>query len=186
MLRVCRSACVTMIILTCGLMSLFPLSRFAQAAQTIQAPFSLTISAEKSIVEAGTDVSLFVVKKNTSERTISIYRAVSPDSDQGGWVYKVTVRTEDGAQVPETRFGKAVQPPETHGGSASSSTSAMVGSGGYIPLAPGQTVTDHINVSKLYELSRAGRYTLQVKEFDPGSGTFVESNLVTVTVSSPR
>jgi hypothetical protein len=57
------------------------------------------------------------------------------------------------------------------------------GSGGYLRLNPGKVLSQSINVSKLYEIRRAGTYLIQVQRLDPETKTFVKSNEIKVTIA---
>jgi len=56
------------------------------------------------------------------------------------------------------------------------------GSGGYLRLHPGKTLVHRVNVSKLYDLSRPGLYTIQFRRLDEESKTLVKSNSAKVRV----
>lgn len=49
-------------------------------------------------------------------------------------------------------------------------------------MKPGETMTDRVNVSKVYDLTQPGRYTIQFQRLDPETKTFVKSNEITVTL----
>lgn len=153
------------------------LAHARQVLPLAKPPFTLIIRAEQPIVKIGLTVWVDVSKKNNSDQTLSVYRAASADLDQGGWVYKVEVLDASGRSTPETTFGKHVE-----GGGGSRGVSTVIASGGYVPLAPGKTLNDRVNVSKLYDL-RAGKYTIRVREFDNYTRTFVSSNTITITVT---
>lgn len=130
--------------------------------------FSLTIETKKSTVKAGSAVWVEVKMENKSDHDLSVYRAISGDLDQCGWVYRVHIRDTKGVEPSQTKFAQSV---------------GVGGSGGYIPLRPEKTITDRCNVAKLYDLSRPGKYTIQVERLDEQSKAFVESNTITVTVT---
>jgi len=50
-------------------------------------------------------------------------------------------------------------------------------------LDPGKSVTNRVNVTQVYDLSRPGKYTIQVKQYDDESKSFVKPNKITVTVT---
>ena len=58
----------------------------------------------------------------------------------------------------------------------------MKSSGGSTKMKPWETMTDRVNVSKLYDLTQPGRYTIQFQRLDPETKTFVKSNEITVTL----
>jgi hypothetical protein len=122
-----------------------------------------------------------VVKENTSDHTISVYKAASTDMDQGGWVDRVFAWDERGMRVPLTSIGAHLQDPETPEERAHAG--GTVGSGGYFPLPSGKTMTDRINASKIRDITHAGKYTIQIEAFDEESKTTVQSNIATVNVT---
>jgi hypothetical protein len=156
---------------------------FCQAAgargQTAKPPFSLTLVAENATLKAGSPVMVKVTMKNESEHNISVY--TEGTSDQGGFVYKADVWDEKGSTAPETKFGRSIQGHDTPE-DLRREPYVIVTSGGEGILAPGQTQSDQVNLNKLYELSRPGKYTIQLRRFDAESNSFVLSNKVQVSV----
>jgi hypothetical protein len=57
------------------------------------------------------------------------------------------------------------------------------GEGGYVPLKPGETLMHKVNVSKLYDLSRPGKYRIRFRWQDIELKMHVTSNPITVTVT---
>jgi hypothetical protein len=88
--------------------------------------------------------------------------------DQGGWIYKVAVQDQKGQEPPKTEFSRFCCP-----------IASLFGT----PLQAHKTLTDRVNVSKLYDLSRPGKYTIQFRRLDPDTKTFVLSNKITVEVT---
>ncbi len=147
----------------------------------VRSPFSLTVSSEASTVKTGEPVWVVVVLGNQSDHEIPVYKAWSDDADQGGWVYKVEVQDDKGTTVPETTFYRHRQGHLTAEEDAKGGVMVMR-SGSLIFLKPGKTITDKVNVSKLSDLSRPGKYRIQFQRFDPESKTFVKSNAIAVAV----
>jgi hypothetical protein len=153
----------------------------AKTARTVQAPFSLAITAVEPQVKAGAEVLIDVSMENKSDQPIMVYR--ENVVDQGGWIYKATASDETGAKAPETKFAKRLRAPETPEEVAEARTSAMPRDGGYVPLSSGQAIKDRINVNKLRDLSHPGKYKIQVEEYDNETERYVKSNIITVTVT---
>jgi hypothetical protein len=128
---------------------------------------ALTLAARTSSVKAGSPVWVDAHLLNVSDHRISLYKALSEDMDQGGWVYQVDVRDDKGSTPPKTKFANTV------GASAD---------GGYVPLDAGKDVTQSVNVSKLYDLSKPGKYSIQFRRFEEETRTFIVSNAVKVLV----
>jgi hypothetical protein len=144
------------------------LAQAANPAQGVRAPYSLAITPRSLSVTAGDAVWVDAKITNVSDHAVLVYRAISEDMDQGGWVYGVDVRDEKGKQAPQTKYALSI---------------GVGGSGGYLRLDPGQTMTHSINVSKLYDLSRGHKYTIQLRRLDEETKAFVMSNKATVTVT---
>jgi len=132
------------------------------------APFSLSINARSGAIRSGNPVWIDVKMENKSKHRISVYRAISEDMDQGGWVYIVDVRGEDGKSPTQTEYAQRIR---------------RGGDGGYIPLDPGKILGESINVSKLYDLGRVGTYVIQVQRLDEETKVFVKSNDIRVVVT---
>lgn len=139
------------------------------SANTSKAPISLTITSPAASVKSGTVVFVEAALKNESDHVYRVYTVASEDMDQGGWVYKVDVRDDKRRTPPETQYARTAIIPFS--------------SAGALPLGPGKTRIDRINVSRLCDLSQPGKYTIQVRRFDWGSQSFVRSNEITVEVT---
>ncbi len=144
--------------------------------QNLQSSFSLTIKAEQSQVRSGSALWVDATIKNKTDRTLSMVKALSENMDQGGWVYKVDVRDVNGALAPETKFGSRIEGQQSQKYGTNSS-------GIVFPLKSGGTIKNRVNINKLYDLTYPGRYTIQFRDFDPETKTFVKSNPITVTVT---
>jgi len=156
-------------LLNCRVAALLVLLGLLCRAQTAQVPlFSLSIAARSASARTGSPIWVDVKIENNSRHPIAVYRAITEDMDQGGWVDKVDIRDENGQEPPQTEYAKRIE----------------VGSdGGYIPLAPSKVFRESINVSKLYDLGRAGTYVIRIQRFDEETKTFVKSNEVRVVVT---
>lgn len=122
----------------------------------------LSIRAKESSVKSGAAIWVDVTLENKSDQDLLVFRVLtSVDDDQGGWLYNADVQNEKGQKPPRTKFKTGI------------------GSGASIPLQPGKTITDRINICKLYDVSQPGKYSIQVYRPD-GS---LRSNTITVTVT---
>ena len=126
-------------------------------------------------MEAGSPVWVLVKIENNSDSDLRVYRAISSDMDQGGWVYGVDVFDDKGNPGHETKFYRVAQGRDPD--------ISVRTSGGAIKLKPGKFITDRVNVSKLYDLNEQGKYTIQIQRFDSESKTFLKSNEITVTIT---
>jgi hypothetical protein len=147
--------------------------------QTPRPPFSLTLVADNATLKTGSPVWVNITLKNKSKYSISVYTEGTPD--QGGFVYKADVWGEEGSIAPETKFYRRLQGHDTPEEFAREPY-VIVGSGGEGSLAPNKTVTDRIDVARLYDLNRPDKYTIQLQRFDLESNTWVKSNKVQVRV----
>ncbi|MGA3045034.1 MAG: hypothetical protein ABSD67_00300 [Terracidiphilus sp.] len=145
-------------------------------AKTPMRPFTLTIRAEKQQVKAGDPVDIDVVMTNTSDHDVDCTTVSSNGLDRN---YQYDVVDEGGQHVPEIEK-------KHHGGSS------------FWPciLEPGKTDTPSGGrISILYDLSRPGKYSIQVSRAvwgdnnRPGSEgkgdnkqAPIKSNIITITV----
>ncbi len=137
-------------------------------------PFTLTLEAPMQPMKAGKPLVLRVIVTNTSDHGFSV-----PVS-QGGYdvekIYRVHVLDERGRPAPPW-----VPPPPPKG-----KTILRVGTGHGMGLQPGQSLTDEVNISHVYDLSWPGKYKIWIAEpYYRGPHMprgLVRSNTVTVTV----
>jgi hypothetical protein len=148
---------------------LFLLSIFVTSQQEVsKQPFTITISIQDSTSVSGTDVWINVALKNNSGQDLD---------DSGGFSdrtgldpnFLFDVLDENGKPT-----AKRVYPhPELETGKAVNRT-----------ISRGESLTQEQRVSALYDMSRPGKYTIQVSRRIPealGSG-IVKSNTITVTI----
>ena len=129
----------------------------------------LTASAKESSVKSGNAIWVDVTVENKSDHDLLVYRElVGAEDDQGGYVYYVDVRDDKGGKPQPTKFLEK---------------KSGIGSGGYIDLKYGKTLTDRVNVCKLFDLSRPGKYSIQIYRKDTTDGTTLTANTITVTVT---
>ena len=133
--------------------------------QPTQAPFKIAITAEKSTVVAGDDVTIDVSLTNTSDQTVS-----EGAMYEGGIELDSTLRfeilDEHKKPVPKRHYPNE----ELRGGSVR-----------FSDFKPGDTSTQHQRVSALYDMRKPGKYTIQVWKRNPDYE--IKSNIVTVTVT---
>lgn len=138
--------------------------------------FSLAITAPKEPLKAGDELHLRVTITNISRRDISFIVSPGPIPEDGP-LYQINARDAEGRPAPPSasvlRRDKRV--PIYYGGSRLART-----------VKPGESFVDQVDVTRLYDLSQPGKYTISVARSIPprqnlGEG-LVESNTVTVTV----
>jgi hypothetical protein len=144
----------------------------AQSAQ--EPPFSLTISTPQEIVKAGSEVRVDVVLRNTSDHEITLLR--SPGTGRGELEFESDVLGEKGNLASQTKYGQQLK---------KSGLNAVEGSRIMFRLQPGETYEDSMSLNKLYDLSKPGKYKIQLHKRVPehlGQGV-VKSNALVITVT---
>lgn len=138
------------------------------SSRASERPFSIVITAAAPTVKAGGDVWIKVKMINTSTHKVDCSVAASNGIDLR---YNFDVRDESGSPTPK----KLSRHPELEG----------AGSLRTCTLQPGQSTTADDNlISRLFDISRPGRYTVQVSRAasdDPKDGV-VKSNEITIAV----
>lgn len=132
--------------------------------------FTLKLSTESAEFRAGNDVEVTIIQTNISDHEIvaNVSRINGIDS-----TFDYDVRDEDGNAVAKSTWSKPVPPPVSYHEGA---------------IGPGQSVTEGVYLSNGYNLTRPGRYTIQVSRLDPetkdsdGNPVKVHSNTITITV----
>ena len=141
----------------------------AQAAPPAEPWFSVTISAPKASASVRSDVKMKITFANNTGKDLH-YGAGGPGRD--GPVFDIDIRDGNGKVAPETSYGLKMhgKGPGSFSGSVFSAT-----------VHPGETTEDEVNLSKEYDLSKPGKYTVQVKERNPVFQA-MKSNTLTITV----
>jgi uncharacterized protein (DUF305 family) len=136
--------------------------------QSMLEPFKIAITAENSTVVAGGEVSINVSLTNTSNH--AVYQGVIyKDGIELDTSFRFEVRDEDGKLVPkriypyeELRTGKVI----------------------FRTIRAGETLTQLQPVSRLYDMRKPGKYTVQVSRgVSDNPKDDIKSNIVTVTVT---
>jgi hypothetical protein len=137
--------------------------------------FSLTIASPKEPIKAGTELRLLVTVTNTSDRTINFI--TSPGSiPEDGARYEIDVRDAQGSPAsPSANLRTKDNRVSTDYGSRVSRT-----------LRASESFVDKVTVTRFYDLSQPGNYTIWVALPIPprqnlGEGK-IKSNSITVTV----
>jgi len=137
--------------------------------QTTRPPSILTLITANLIVKSGSDVWVEVRWTNTSDSELNANRYIDSLSGRD-FAYLLDVRDSAGHALSRIPDKSPVRP---------------VFDAQFATLKPQETIANNINLSKLYNLSRAGKYTIQVSRRIPESprGDIVKSNVVTITVT---
>ncbi len=144
----------------------------ASFSQTAPQPFSLAITTKTPTVAVGSHLKVQIVLTNTSSNTIVITRDKSVEAaEQAG--FSATVLDSSGKQVPYTSFGDKFFKGEL----------ITISTPFQVPMKPGEALKQEINITKLYNLSVSGVYTIQLQRKDEASAAVFRSNILTVTVT---
>lgn len=153
--------------LTCALALLVLAVGAGKSFGSATVPFALALEAEEDTVKAGAEVKVNITLKNSSNRAMHMHLTLAEVD------YAFEVRDSQGMIPPETDYAK-----KSKGRGHFSNDQIFY-------LQPGESLPKELLVlTKFYDMSRPGKYTVQVSRVVPrdlGSGT-VKSNNLTITV----
>jgi hypothetical protein len=137
--------------------------------------FSLAIAPSTVTLKSGAELRLRVTVTNTSDRRIGFIRSPAALPEEG-LRYNIDVRDPQGQSAPPSASARQL----------SKNTTVILGSNVARWLNPGESFVDEIDITKLYDLSQPGKYSIAVaREIPPaqnlGKG-IVKSNSITVRV----
>jgi len=139
----------------------------ASSAKNSTAPFTLTLEAKENPVQPGSEVKVDIMLRNSSNRAMYMSCGLS-ELD-----YALDVRDSQNRVPPETEYARKLK-----GRPYFSNDQVFY-------LQPGESLPKaQWVVSKFYDLTRPGKYTIQVSRAVPkevGGGT-IKSNTITITV----
>jgi hypothetical protein len=170
-----------LIIVVFAVASLVAENSSAQVAQSVsgEPTISITVKTPQSTVTVGSDVEVEVEMKNISAGDI-LYSAAGLFGGGSSTSFRWDVRDGAGKAIPMTQYGiKAnhLEPPQERG----VPPSVRTGSAFAETLSPGKTVVQKLALSKEYDLSKPGKYTIQALRFD--GKLDVKSNIITLIVT---
>jgi hypothetical protein len=141
---------------------LFP--TFAQKST----PFRLVLDSPHSAVKRGEDLTVRVTLENTSPRPIAVSESVGEIQSQ----YLFEVWDSQGNVPPETERARKLKGPVT--------SSDVIHT-----LQPGGKLQNEIVLTQLYDISRSGKYTIQVSRVIPKElgGGVAKSNKITLGIT---
>jgi len=135
--------------------------------------FSIAINAPSNTVKPGSQITVNATLTNKAKDTIYL-DASAP------WMaeldFRVEVHDVQGNLAPLTDYGRLVLKNEGE-------VPIVENNGSLAVLHPGDTFKREIVVSKLYDLTQPGKYTIQAQRPDDANGTIAKSNTVNVTVT---
>lgn len=143
------------------------LTLFAVAASP-GPPAALRLSLSPTTIESGESVWVEVTLKNQGERdfTIEVPPSTHASADT---IYKISVTGPGDQAAPRTRYGRGVP----------------MGSYTALDLLPGQSFRSEAILTRTYDLTMPGVYTVSVAIALPGGQSLV-SNSASVTVERDR
>ena len=145
----------------------------AQEAQPKKPAFSLSITARQATAKAGSPVALQLTLTNTTEHDLEVGRGFI-----NGTLLRymdVKVLDKDGQPVADTDYGLGLhgRRPGPIGG----------GVGFSEKIKPGEAIHEEADLSKEFDLSKPGKYTVQAERMDSTIREVVKSNVITFTVT---
>jgi hypothetical protein len=145
----------------------------AQQSKSVQPSLSLTITAPETVVRAGSPLSMKITATNTSGHDVSYIVSTL------GGLYDIYVHDAAGALAPETPEGAQKHFFSPHhrpsGGSVFSARAH---------LEAGAKQEIKVEVTKEYDRTKPGKYTVYVERPDPeNKGKQITSNTITITVT---
>ena len=165
------------------------IARVRAAPSTKDPRFSINIKAEVSKVKTGSDLRIDLLVTNTSDHIISLGKTLAPDT--GEVTREVDVFDAGGKPAPQTKMYRVLKGKESpeeivhpaeNGKASWVETSRRVFTISSVDVKPGDSIDDRILLGKLFDFSKPGNYTVQVREYDYLSQTYVKSNTITVTI----
>lgn len=140
---------------------------------------SFRLSSPPGEVKSGEKAFVTLTETNVSKSAVKIW--VENTSDPGGIIFPIEVRDENGKLRPEGHFSLALRglknpkylTPET----------PINGSGGCVPLRPGESRSYRIELTRLYDMRTPGTYTATLVDNRAGHPVKGLSNSVSVKVT---
>lgn len=144
----------------------------AQVTPAYEPNFSLTISTPDQVVKSGAEVKLKVAFANNTAQPL--HYATGAPGRNGGPGFDIDIHDSQGKRISETPYGLKIQGKARHRPFAGSVFAATV--------QPGDTVELEVLLSREYDISEPGKYTVQATEKGPNPQQG-KSNIVTITVT---
>jgi hypothetical protein len=150
------------------------LSDIGVKAQTT--PLSVSIEIDNSSVKLGADIQVKAILKNNTDQDIQ----VSELRTEGDFhlEYKVNVERDDHTAVAKKHAEKLRRHEVPRDPLATGSVL-------FVPIQPGKTHEDSVDIRNRYEFDKPGKYSIQFERELPESlgGGVIKSNIIAVTVT---
>jgi hypothetical protein len=134
------------------------------------ASFAIEVSAPQK-VSVGAPLKVQVKLTNTSKKSILVSQDMTKKAE---FFYTIYVHDAGGNEPVKTDRHRGFRREELSTGFTFNNFP--------VELEPGKSVQDETNITALYEIDRAGKYTIQVERLDNDSKTTVKSNTIIITV----
>ncbi len=136
---------------------------------------SFHLSAPAADVKSGTKALITLTETNVSDHTVMIW--IENTNDPGGLIFPIEVRDKDGKVRPEGHYMLAMR--GYHNPKYFTKETPMNGSGGCIPLHPGESRVYRIEVGRLYDIAPPGQYSVTLVDHRIGhTGTMLSNTVV--------
>ncbi len=141
--------------------------------QASQQP-SISIEARKPTFELGQPIQIHIILKNTTDRQFTVFRSTGGAS--GELYYSVSVIGPDGNSAASTEYGAAME---------KNRDQIVPLSRKMVTVAPGASVDDNVTVSKMFNMTAAGTYVVQVSRPSPFDRSIIlKSNTLAIKVDN--
>jgi len=138
-------------------------------------PLSVSIEIDNSSVKLGTDIQVKAILNNNTDQDVqtSELRTAADNHLE----YKVNVERDDHTAVAK-KYAEKLRRHEVP------RDPLETGSVHFVPIQPGKTHEDNVDISNRYEFDKPGKYSIQLEREAPESlgGGVIKSNTITVTV----
>jgi hypothetical protein len=159
---------LTMCLLMIGMLS-------AAVAQQTAAlpPMTVSISGPQS-VKSGDPIEVYVTVSNNTVHDVQVGSSVS--SRNAEMINRIDVIGPAGLPPPETEYGLEVHGKKDGTGNTGSMKSITIGSD--------DQLTQSSIVSKIYDMTKPGKYLIQAQRYLPDGTTVITSNRIIVIVTN--
>jgi molecular chaperone DnaK (HSP70) len=139
-------------------------------------PLSVSIEIDNSSVKLGADIQVKATLKNNTDQDVQVSELRTAADNH--LEYKVTVERDDHTAVAK-KYAEKLRRHEVP------RDPLETGSVHFVPIQPGKTHEDSVNISNRYEFDKPGKYSIQLERELPESlgGGVIKSNTITVTVT---
>jgi hypothetical protein len=155
-----------------------PLVAEQTGVKPVNAAVGMTLSLTQSHFKSGSDVVVNVEVKNLSD-TPTIYSMswATPDVEI---VTNVEIVMDNHEKVNETRLGRMAFNHLT--ADESRQTPGLNVTNSWFHLAPNESARYRVNIGRLFDLSKTGKYVVQFTRIDEKTTQLIKSNKVIFTI----